>query len=95
MGQSAEDARAWVDQLAVDYTKAEMPPEDRAMLDYIAKLTRAPWRVEKADVDALRQHGFEDRAIHDMCNIGAYFAYVNRTADGLGVELEDRFEQDV
>jgi len=40
-------------------------------------------------VDTLRAAGFDDAAIHDACAIVAYFAFVNRTADGLGVELED------
>jgi hypothetical protein len=34
--------------------------------------------------------GLDDRAIHDLCAIVAYFNFVNRIADGLGVELEDR-----
>jgi alkylhydroperoxidase family enzyme len=42
-----------------------------------------------ADIGRLRAAGFDDRAIHDLCAIVAYFAFVNRIADGLGVELED------
>jgi alkylhydroperoxidase family enzyme len=40
------------------------------------------------DVDALRTQGFNDRAVHDICAVTAYYAFVNRIADGLGVELE-------
>ena len=40
------------------------------------------------DVAALRRCGFDDRAIHDLCAVVAYFNFVNRMADGLGVELE-------
>jgi uncharacterized peroxidase-related enzyme len=58
------------------------------MLDYAVKLTRTPGSMERADADALRAHGFPDRAIHDICAVTAYFAFVNRIADGLGVELE-------
>ena len=58
------------------------------MLDYALKLTITPGAVEKEDVDQLRAHGFDDRAIHDICAITAYFAFVNRIADGLGVEVE-------
>lgn len=42
-------------------------------------------------VAALRGAGFDDRAIHDICAVTAYYAFVNRIADGLGVELEERF----
>jgi len=48
----------------------------------------APAEVSQADVDALRAAGFDDRGIHDICTITAYFAFVNRIADGLGVEME-------
>ena len=41
-----------------------------------------------ADLEGLRAHGFEERAILDACQVSAYYNYVNRLADGLGVELE-------
>ena len=59
------------------------------MLDYAAKLTQAPQAISMMDIGALRAAGFEDRAIHDICAITAYYAFVNRIADGLGVELEE------
>jgi alkylhydroperoxidase family enzyme len=43
-----------------------------------------------ADVESLRSSGFGDRAIHDICAIVAYSAFVNRVADGLGEKLELR-----
>lgn len=61
---------------------------DRVMLDYVVKLTKTPSEVVRQDVEGLRAVGFEDRAIHDICAITAYYAFVNRIADGLGVELE-------
>lgn len=59
------------------------------MLDYAVALTRAPGRMEGADVRALRVAGFDDAAVLDICQVTAYYNYVNRLADGLGVELED------
>lgn len=59
------------------------------MVDYVLKLTRDPASVESDDVDQLRRQGFSDRAILDICQVTAYYAYVNRMAEGLGVELED------
>ena len=46
-----------------DYTQAQLNPADRAMLDYVAKLTRDATRVTPDDLDRLRQHGFNDVAI--------------------------------
>lgn len=78
-----------MEQLKLDYRQAQLSPSQRAMLDYAAKLTRTPWAVTKADIETLRAHQFSDRAILDINQIVSYFAYVNRIADGLGVELED------
>jgi uncharacterized peroxidase-related enzyme len=61
---------------------------DRALLRYADTLTKAPMTITGRDVDALREAGFDDRAIHDACAVVAYFAFVNRIADGLGVEME-------
>lgn len=58
------------------------------MLDYAAKLTRAPGDMAEADIGQLRACGFSDRAILDIAQVVAYYAYVNRIADGLGVSLE-------
>lgn len=74
--------------IAVDYREAELTAADRAMLDYSAKLTRKPWNMSEDDVRQLRVSGFSDRAILDIAQVVAYYAYVNRIADGLGVSLE-------
>lgn len=62
------------------------------MLGYAEKLTREPWAMTRDDVLALRTAGFDDTAIFDIAQVTAYFAYVNRLADGLGVELEGYWE---
>ena len=79
---------ALVQQLIEDYRQAGISDRDRAMLDYVVKLTLEPWNVQQADVERLRQAGFTDREILDINQITGYYAYVNRLADGLGVELE-------
>ncbi|MBI1723887.1 MAG: peroxidase [Gemmatimonadetes bacterium] len=80
-----------MDALARDWTAAVRSPADRAMLDYAVKLTQSPAAITSEDVEQLRGAGFDDRAIHDICAITAYYAFVNRIADGLGVELEERW----
>lgn len=61
---------------------------DLAMLDYVAVLTRTPAAVREADIIRLRAAGFGDKAILEINQIGGFFAWCNRTVDGLGVELE-------
>lgn len=83
-----EDQEALLEALASDPRTAALDSADLAMLEYAVKLTESPHTISKADVEVLRDAGFDDRAIHDICAIAAYFAFVNRIADGLGVELE-------
>jgi uncharacterized peroxidase-related enzyme len=78
-----------VDQLEQDYRQAQLSATDRAMLDYAVKLTLEPWAMVEADVVRLREAGFSDRAVLDINQVVGYYAFVNRLADGLGVELED------
>lgn len=80
-------------QIERDYTRAALTAADRAMLDYTAKLTRMPGDMVEADVTALRVEGFSDRAILDIAQVTAYYAYVNRIADGLGLSLEEYWEE--
>lgn len=79
-------------QLAEDYAQAEITTAEKAMLDYAVKLTKEPWKMTKEDMTPLREVGFSDRAILDMNQVTGYYAYVNRLADGLGVQLEDFWE---
>jgi alkylhydroperoxidase family enzyme len=58
------------------------------MLAYVERLTRTPGEMSEADVMALRDVGFTDRDVLDICTVAAYYAYVNRIADGLGVQVE-------
>jgi len=68
-----------------DYKEAKLSEQDRAILDYTAKLTLHPASVCAEDLDRLRQTGFDDRAILQINLIASWFNYINRVADGLGV----------
>lgn len=81
-----------VDQLKSDYTRADVDDKTRAMLDYAVKLTTAVTQMTEHDIDALRDAGLDDREILDLCQVTAYFNYVNRMAEGLGVQLESYWE---
>lgn len=80
---------ALVEQLIKDFRQADLSKEDKAMLEYVAKLTLEPWNMKETDVIALRENGFSDAAILDINQVTGYYAFVNRLADGLGVELEN------
>lgn len=77
-------------QLVADHTRAPLEPRDRAMLDYVVKLTQQPTEIRPADHDLLRAQGFDDRGILQITLIASWFNYVNRVADALGVGLGPR-----
>ena len=80
--------------LARDHREADLEAADRAMLDYAVKLTLTPGEMGEGDVERLREVGFDQVAILDICQVVSYFNYVNRMADGLGVELEARWGEE-
>ena len=59
------------------------------MLDYAAQLTRDATAITRADIERLREVGFDDTAILQMTIIASFFNYVNRIADALGVGREE------
>lgn len=75
-------------QIASDWRCADLAAPDRALCEFAEKLTHTPHAMTPADLDALRAHGFDDRALHDAVQVIAYFNYINRVADALGVEPE-------
>lgn len=78
-----------VDRFAEDWRTAGLDAGTTALLEYAEKLTRVPSSCGGGDVASLRAAGWDDRAIHDAAQICAYFNYINRIAESLGVEAED------
>jgi uncharacterized peroxidase-related enzyme len=77
-----------VEALEKDYATAPISPQDRLMLDYVVKVTKDATKVGKGDHEKLRAAGFDDRAILQITLIAAWFNYINRVADALGVGRE-------
>ena len=59
------------------------------MLAYVEALTVSPPQPRLEHIERLRELGFEDQAIFEINQIAGFFAWVNRTVQGLGVELEE------
>jgi len=78
----------FVQAIKTNYTTAKLTKVDRALCDHAVRLTRAPQSMTRADVEKLREAGLSDRAIHDATQVIAFFNYINRVADGLGIDLE-------
>ena len=76
-------------QLRDDYRRAPITAAERAMLDYAVQVTEDATGVSREDLDALRRHGFDDKAILQITLIASWFNYINRVADALGVGRDD------
>lgn len=74
-----------VDAVKRDYRTAPIEGRDRTMLDYVSELTRDATRIGPDHHARLRQAGFDDIAILQITLIAAWFNYINRVADALGV----------
>lgn len=72
------------DDLAADHRSANIPETDKALLDFVEKLTRRPDRMTRDDIEALRGHGFADAQILEAVQVTALSAFLNCLAAGLG-----------
>jgi uncharacterized peroxidase-related enzyme len=77
------------EQLATDIQTADITGTEKLMLAYALKITRDAASIDQAYIDALKAKGMSDDMLHDVVQVTSYFAYINRLADGLGVELEE------
>jgi uncharacterized peroxidase-related enzyme len=83
-----------VARIESDYAEAGLDGRRSAMLRYAEKLTTSPSEIRRTDVEGLRKAGFSDTDILAIAEVTAYYAYANRIADGLGVEVEPWFTPD-
>ena len=91
----ATDAKAQADACMTDWRDiTDLSAADTALCEFAEKSTATPGAMGAADVEYLRGYGFEDTAIHDATQVIAYFNYINRIADCLGVDLEPEMLQD-
>jgi len=85
---AGSDLDDFVHQVVDNWRAGDLRPDVAALLDYAEKVTRTPAICRHEDIDALRTVGWSDAAIHDAVQVVAYFNYINRIADALGVEPE-------
>jgi uncharacterized peroxidase-related enzyme len=78
-----------VDGVKQDYTRLDLSPGERAMLDYAVKLTIAPSSVGEEDIQTLRAQGFDDRDILDVVYVICLYNFNDRMADAMGITSHD------
>ena len=83
-----------LDRFAADWRSSGLDPATQALLELAERLTIEPAAVKADDIEALRHHGFDDQGISSAIQVVAYFNYINRIAEGLGVDPETWLGED-
>ncbi len=78
-----------VEQVKDDWRRMELSEAEYAMLEFAEKLTLTPSNMREADVQKLRDSGWNDRDILDIVHVCAYFNFRVRVVDVLGLEVAD------
>ncbi len=72
--------------------EAELSAAERALLDYVTKVTEAAYRTTDEDVQNLRDHGWTEPQIAEAVYVTAMFAFFNRVADAFGIHPQGYLE---
>ena len=79
------------DTLAANYRAADLPPRQRAMLDFAHKLAATPEAMSAADRAALAKAGFSELAIFHIASVAGFFSMSNRVAAAIEMRPNDEY----
>jgi len=79
------------DQVAINYRKADISPQQSAMLEFAMKVNKNSDQVSQEDFDKLHDHGFTDEDVWDIAGITAFFGLSNRMANLMSMRPNDEF----
>lgn len=71
------------------FRTARLSERERALCEFAEKLTLTPAQINRSEIEKLRAVGLSDKDVLDAVEVISYFNYINRIADGLGVDLEE------
>ena len=80
---------ARVRKICSDYQTAGLEQKDLGLLQFADKMTRGPDRMTDADVNHLKELGWTDEVILEATCIAAFFNFLNRVVNALGVLPEE------
>jgi uncharacterized peroxidase-related enzyme len=79
------------DQVAINHSKADLTPRQKAMLDFALKVAARSHEIDDSDYEALKKHKFTDEDAWDIAAIAALFAMSNRLANAFAIRPNDEF----
>lgn len=69
--------------------------KDRALLNFVAKVTDESYKVCAADIQSLEDSGWHQQQIAETVHITALFACFNRVANAFGLPSQQLFRRDL
>jgi len=82
-----------VDEIAVNWKESGLTEQQKAICYFAEKLTLNPGKIDKEDIHKIKEFGYVDKEVSEIVQIISYFNYINRVADGLGLEPEDFIDE--
>lgn len=79
------------DQVAINYTKADITKRQKAMLDFAMKVSKDHDKISEQDFEILSSHGFTQEDIWDIAGITAFFGMSNRMVNFTSMRPNDEF----
>ena len=77
-----------VDEVANDWETSSLTKNQLVLCSFAEKLTLNPGKITELDYQSLKEIDLNDKEISEVVQIISYFNYINRVADGLGLEPE-------
>lgn len=71
------------EMIVMNHRVIDLPPHQRAMLEFAWKLTLTPADITDRDRATLSEQGLSDEDVFDLCDVAGFFNYTNRVAHGV------------
>lgn len=83
------EAPELVKQVKRDFYGADLDEQEKAMLEFVTKMTVDSKSMAEDDVERLRRAGFDDVQILEIVQLAGWFNCITRIADALGIKVEE------
>ena len=72
-----------------NFYRSDLTEQEQVMLEFVGKMTLDQKHLTADDLQRLRDVGFSEVQLLEIVQLTAWFNYMTRVADALGVEVED------
>ncbi|SFU09029.1 uncharacterized peroxidase-related enzyme [Pseudovibrio denitrificans] len=74
------------ESMVMNYRYADLTEKQRIMLDFATKVAKSSSEIGEGDRQQLRDAGFTEEDIWDICEVAAFFSMSNRMASATGMQ---------